>query len=291
MKILSVRNLSKSYKKFKLDDVSFDLDMGYIMGFIGANGAGKTTTIKSILNLVNQDSGVIEVLGKEFKNNENELKQEIGFIVGDSIFYEKRKVKKITSVVKRFYKNWDESTYNFYINKFDIDEDKKLSELSTGMKVKYSITLALSYNAKLLILDEPTSGLDPVARDNMLDLFQELVENGDKSILFSTHITTDLEKCADYITYINKGKIVESCSKDDFLESYRLVSGSGEELNSVKDNLISYKTNSFGYLGLIKTSMLDKFPGIKWEVPTIEDVMIYHAKREDIHERPVVQRV
>lgn len=291
MNILSVKNLSKSYKKFKLENVSFELDMGYIMGFIGANGAGKTTTIKSILNLINQDSGKIKVLGKEFKKNEDELKQEIGFIVGDSIFYEKRKVKKITSVVKRFYNNWDNLIYDFYIKKFDIDENKRLSELSTGMKVKYSITLALSYNAKLLILDEPTSGLDPVARDSMLDLFQELVEDGKKSILFSTHITSDLEKCADYITYINKGKIVKSCSKDDFLESYRLVSGAGKELEEIKESLISYKLNSFGYLGLINTSELDKYPGLKSEVPTIEDVMIYHAKREERHEKPVIQRV
>lgn len=280
MDILNVNNLSKSYKGFKLDNVSFKLKKGYIMGFVGANGAGKTTTIKSILHLINRDSGDVEILGKSFDGNEYQLKQKIGFIVGDSTFYNKRRISKITSVVKQFYDNWDDDVYNKYIKKFNIDPNKKLCELSTGMKVKYSLAIALSYDAKLLILDEPTSGLDPVSRDNMLDLFQELVEEGDKSILFSTHITSDLEKCADYITYIKDGKIVHSSSMDNFLDSYRIISGSSIDLDDIGRDLISYKTNSFGFKGLISKEKASNFENFKYEKPTIEDVMIYYSKEE-----------
>lgn len=281
MPILKVDKLCKKYERFYLDNVSFSLDEGYIMGFIGSNGAGKTTTLKGILNMIRKDGGRIEIFGKNFDDNEISIKQDIAFMMGSSDYYMRKQVKTLAAVVSRFYADWNQDTFNSYLSRFNIDPEKKINELSQGMRVKLSIALALSHNAKLIILDEPTSGLDPVARDNLLDLFQELIEEGDKSILFSTHITSDLEKCADYITYINNGRIIESTTKDELLESYRLVSGSEKDLPGIKEDLISFKTNSFGFVGLIKSEQLKKHNPIKSETPTLDDIMIYHAKREE----------
>ncbi|USB32315.1 ABC transporter ATP-binding protein [Paenibacillus sp. YPG26] len=283
MLALDIQGLNKKYDHFQLKDVSFQLEQGYIMGFIGANGAGKTTTIKSILNLIHVDSGEIHVLGKNMADHEVDLKQEIGSAFGDIHFYTRTKIKTLTNVIKTFYRNWDDETYYKYMRKFNLIEDKKIAELSTGMRVKYNLALALSHGAKLLILDEPTSGLDPVARDNLLDVFQELVEDGEISILFSTHITSDLEKCADYITYIHNGQIINSAEKEDFTDTYRLLNGTTEQLDLIKDQLISYKTNSFGFTGLIHTQDLDPSLDIKSAVPNLEEIMIYFSKKEDMY--------
>lgn len=283
MLALEVKHLNKQYEHFQLKDVSFQLEKGYIMGFIGANGAGKTTTIKSILNLIRTDSGEVRIWGKNIAEHEVELKQEIGSAFGDINFYTRSKIKTITNVVKTFYRNWDDDTYYKYLKKFNLLEDKKIAELSTGMRVKYSLALALSHGAKLLILDEPTSGLDPVARDNLLDIFQELVQDGEISILFSTHITSDLEKCADYITYIHNGRIINSAEKEQFMDTYRLLNGSQEQLELVKDRLISYKTNSFGFTGLIHTEDFDPALDIRSAIPNLEEVMIYFSRKENVY--------
>ncbi|CAM4298159.1 ABC transporter ATP-binding protein [Paenibacillus tarimensis] len=281
MLALDVRNVSKSYPNFQLRNVSFQLEQGYIMGFIGANGAGKTTTIKSILNMTRMDSGEVHILGKNMAEHEIELKQEIGYAMGGVDFYTRSKMKTLTDVVKRFYANWDDETYRNYMRTFKLDENKKIAELSTGMKVKYNLAIALSHGAKLLILDEPTSGLDPVARDELLDIFQGLVAGGEISILFSTHITSDLEKCADFITFIENGQIIRSVEKEEFKESYLLLNGAANQLNQVKDRLISYKINSFGFTGLIHASDYDSACGIKAAIPSLEEIMIYFAKKED----------
>ncbi|WP_054860763.1 ATP-binding cassette domain-containing protein [Gracilibacillus sp. JCM 18860] len=281
---LEVKDLNKKYPDFHLKDVSFQLEKGYIMGFIGANGAGKTTTIKSILNMIHLDSGEIHILGKNMVEHELELKQDIGGVaVGGMNFYTRSKIKTLTNRIKKFYKNWDEVTYRNCLRKFKLDENKKIIELSEGMKIKYSLSLALSHGAKLLILDEPTSGLDPVARDNLLDIFQELVVDGEISILFSTHITSDLEKCADFITFIEDGQIIQSMEKEEFKESYRLLNGNESQLSQVKEKLISYKINSFGFTGLIHLRDFDPSSDIKATVPTLEEIMIFFAKREDIY--------
>ena len=280
MLALDVRNLNKKYPNFELRDISFQLEKGYIMGFIGANGAGKTTTIKSIMNMIQTDSGEIRVLGKNMAEHEIELKQAIGCAFGGIDFYNRSKIKTLTDVIKRFYKNWDDTAYSGFLRRFKLDENKKIAELSTGMKVKYSLALALSHGAKLLILDEPTSGLDPVARDDLLDLFQELVAGGEISILFSTHITSDLEKCADFITFIADGQIVNSAEKEEFKESYLLLSGDERELSRVKERMISYKVNSFGFTGLIRAEDFDPATGIKAATPNLEEIMIYFAKKE-----------
>ncbi len=283
MLALEVKQVSKNYEHFQLKDVSFQLEQGYIMGFIGANGAGKTTTIKSILNLTRTDSGEICVLGKNMAEHEVELKQLIGSAFGDINFYTRNTINTLTNVIKPFYRSWDDDTYNKYLRKFNLIESKKISELSTGMKVKYNLAIALSHGAKLLILDEPTSGLDPVARDGLLDIFQELVQDGEISILFSTHITSDLEKCADYITYIHNGQIINSDEKEAFIDAYRLVNGSQAQLDAVKDKLISYKTNSFGFTGLIATKDLNPAVELKSTAPNLEEIMIYFSKKEDSH--------
>ncbi len=280
MTILSVKDLTKRYEKFTLNNVSFELEQGYIMGFIGRNGAGKTTTLKSILELVHKDSGVVEVLGKDYSQNELELKQEIGFMFGGVDYYAKSRIRTITDVVRRFYTHWDDEAYASYLRRFSIDQNKKIAELSGGMRVKYSLALALSHHAKLLILDEPTSGLDPVARDDLLELFQELIEDGQRSILFSTHITSDLEKCADFITYIQNGNILESRTKDDLIDAYRLVQGTREQLENALPVLIAHKEHAFGFTGLIRTLNMKDVEGLQIGTPSIEDIMIYYERKD-----------
>lgn len=283
MLALDVRHLNKKYPNFQLKDVSFQLEQGYIMGFIGVNGVSKTTTIKSILNMIQMDSGEIHILGKNIAEHEMELKQDIGCAFGDINFYTRSRIKTLTGITKKFYKNWNDDTYYKYLKRFKLDENKKIAELSTGMKVKYSLTLALSHGAKLLILDEPTSGLDPVSRDDLLDIFQELIMGGEISILFSTHITSDLERCADYITFIEQGEIVASSEKNEFKESYRLLSGSESQLNELKEKLISYKINSFGFTGLIHARDIDPAWTLNTAIPTLDDIMIYFTKKEGVY--------
>lgn len=275
--MLKVKNLCKSYESFSLKNVSFSLPSGYIMGFIGKNGAGKTTTIKSILNFVTIDGGEIEILGKDSRQNEQELKKEIGFSLEPISYYEKTKIKKLVGVYKKFFDNFDEKTYSDLIKRFGLDENKKICELSAGMKTKLSLALCLSHGAKLIILDEPTSGLDPVSRSELTDLFKSIVEDGDKSILFSTHITSDLDRCADYILYIHDGKIILNGTKDEIIDSHRVVGGGKEELQNIKDKLIGYKENPFGFMGLMKTEEA-KNTGLSVEVPTLEDIMIYYEE-------------
>ena len=236
MKVLEVKNLVKTYPSFKLDNVSFALEKGSIMGLIGRNGAGKTTTLKSILNLVHPESGDIKFFGLLYNEHENEIKAKIGYATSTNIFYPRKTIGEIASRIKRFYSGWDSDAYAKYISLFALDESKKLKDLSEGMKVKFSIALALSHKAEILILDEPTSGLDPVSRDEILSIFKYLKHSG-TSILFSTHITSDLEKCADAITYIKKGKIIKSAKIDDFISSY-------PECASLEEIMIKEERNS-----------------------------------------------
>lgn len=284
MEMLSVKNLNKAYEKFHLKDVSFTLEKGYIMGFIGRNGAGKTTTLKTILNLAHPNSGKVMILGQEYLSNEFALKQQIGVMFGDISFYPKQRLSAITSVVKRFYAEWNDTAYQSYLKRFDLDESKKMEELSRGMRIKYELALALSHKARLLILDEPTSGLDPVSRDDLLELFAEIIQTGERSILFSTHITSDLEKCADYITYIENGRIIESRAKDELLDAYRLVKGTSGQLAAVMQRLVAWKTHAFGFTGLMRTADLHPSDALSSEAPNLEDIMIYHARKETNHE-------
>lgn len=226
MSIVEVRNLRKEYPAFLLNDVSFSIEQGRITGFIGRNGAGKTTTIKSILNLVHPDGGDISYFGMPLAGHEADIKKRIGYSTGTVSWYPRKKIKDIVAIVREFYETWDDEAYRKYLVLFGLDENKTPKELSEGMKVKFNLLIALSHGAEILILDEPTSGLDPFSRDELLGVFTELKRHG-VAIFFSTHITSDLEKCADDIVYISHGEIAAAMSKKDFMAEH---SQAGESL-------------------------------------------------------------
>lgn len=221
MNLLEVTELTKNYPTFTLENVSFQVPAGKIIGLIGVNGAGKTTILKALLNLIPVDHGKVTMFEKYFLENEQSCKQKTGVVLGGIDFYKEKKVKDITMVTKRFYDDWDEAAYQKFLTLFSLDPNKKVKELSAGMRVKYLIALALSHQAKLFIFDEPTSGLDPVSRDELIEIFLQIVKDGDKSILFSTHITSDLEKCADAIVYIKEGKLVKEAPKQEFIAYFQ----------------------------------------------------------------------
>ena len=226
MSIVKINNLNKTYPAFKLNDISFDIEEGKITGFIGRNGAGKTTTIKSMLNLIHPDSGEITYFGKSLYENEREIKKHIGYSTGSINWYPRKKIKDVIKTVSRFYDTWDDNACHKYLDLFGIDENKTANQLSEGMRVKCNLLIALSHNAKIIILDEPTSGLDPFSRDELLDIFTRLKQDG-VAIFFSTHIISDIEKCADNIVYISNGKIVASLKKERFMTEY---ANNGESL-------------------------------------------------------------
>ena len=230
MNVLEVRELLKTYPAFTLKDVSLDVPQGAIVGFIGRNGAGKSTTLKSILGLVHPDGGTVRAFGLDYAANEAAIRRRIGVVLGGIDFYPKKKVGVITDVTRRFYSNWDEDKYRHYLELFAIDESKRVDQLSSGMKVKYMIALALSHSAELLILDEPTSGLDPVSRDELGELFRRIVADGSRSILFSTHITSDVEKCASHIVFIKDGELLYDGGVEDFKARFR---DKGETLEDI----------------------------------------------------------
>ena len=279
MNILQVENLSKTYPTFKLDNVSFSLEKGYIMGFIGRNGAGKTTTLKSMLKFVHPESGNVSINGFNIEKDEFAVKNSIGFVSGLDGFYNSKKIKQVTDITKKFFSNWSDETYKNLLEKFNLDENKFIKNLSAGMKVKYQLAIAMSHDAKLLILDEPTSGLDPVSRDELVILFQDYVADGEHSILFSTHVISDLEKCADYITYIKKGKILDSCDVVSFKEKYLLVNGKKEDLtDELKSKLIGLHEHNFGFEGMILKSDKDLFAKCEITQPSMEEIMV-HTER------------
>lgn len=276
--VLDIKNLTKEYEKFKLDSVSFSVKEGTIMGFIGRNGAGKSTTLKCIMDLVRKDSGDIFFFGKSFKENETYIKENTGYALGEVDFFFRKKIKDIIDVTKRFYPNWDDNACNKYLNLFKLDKEKKLMELSAGMKVKFNLVLALSHKAKLIILDEPTSGLDPVSREELLDVFLDLVNDG-VSILFSTHITSDLDKCAEYITYIKQGKIIASGKTNDFIDKYRLIKiplDKKEEINK-EEFLGTIRTKDY-ITALINKDNQENFSNFEIIKPNLEEVMIHLEK-------------
>ncbi len=253
------------------------------MGFIGRNGAGKTTTIKAVLNLIHADGGTVLFEGQDLWANEAASKTQIGLVLGEFNYYKRKKLKTIATVTKGFYEDWDEAMYESLMKRFSLDPEKKVSELSQGMRVKFALALALSHRAKLLILDEPTSGLDPVSRDELLDIFRSIIEDGEHSILFSTHIISDLEKCADYITYIKNGRILVSTDADSFRNAYRLVSGEAEQLPKVRDRLVGFRAHAFGFTGLMRAEDAEHAEGLKIAPADMESIMIY-TEKEDGHE-------
>ena len=274
--VLRLENVNKKYPTFSLKDVSFSIEPGQIMGFIGRNGAGKTTTLKCIMNLIHFESGKISAFDKDMTENELENKQRIGFALSELNYYPNKTIRQLMNVTKRFYKNFDEQKFNEVCKLFNLDIDKKLEQLSSGMKVKYSVAIALSHKAELLILDEPTSGLDPVSRDEILDIFREIVRSGERAILFSTHITSDLDKCATNITYIHDGEIIYTGTKKNFVNSYLFVKDKSMN-KDLEREYIAYKELDDRIEGLISASKKELFQGEKIEVrePDLEEIMVY----------------
>ena len=249
--VLEIENLRKNYEDFSLNDISFSLPQGYIMGLIGPNGAGKTTTIKLIMNLIMKNNGTINIFGKDHVKHEVEIKSRIGFIYDNPNFYEHLNLKQIKNIIAPFYNNWDESVFSNLVNKFDLPLQKKLRKYSRGMVMKAAIAIALSHHADLIIMDEPTSGLDPVFRRELLNLLYDFLQNNTKSILFSTHITSDIERIADYITFIQKGEIVFSSKKDEILECYALIKGGNELLTEEISKVFKgIRVGEFGFEAL-----------------------------------------
>ncbi|WP_304519453.1 ABC transporter ATP-binding protein [Clostridium estertheticum] len=280
--ILEVKNLTKNYKDFTLKDINFELKKGYIMGFIGPNGSGKSTTINLIMNLIKKDSGDVKIFGLDNIKNEKDIKQRIGFVYDETYCYENLKLIEMKNIIARFYKNWDDNAFNKYLLDFNLPKNKKIKELSKGMKIKYSLAIALSHKAELILMDEPTSGLDPVFRSELLQILRFIIQDENKSIFFSTHITTDLEKVADSITFINNGKIVFSDSKDDILEKYKIVKGDRSIINAnTKQEFIGINESSFGFEALTDNAerikkVIDK--DILIERASLEDIMVYTVK-------------
>jgi ABC-2 type transport system ATP-binding protein len=280
---VEVRGLCKDYGTFTLSDVTFDVPSGYITGFIGPNGAGKTTTIKLILNVIRADSGGVTLFGYENAGLRNE---HIG-VVMDAMFYvDDWTAGDVEAALSPFYQNWDAGKFAGYLRQFGLDRKKKVKELSRGMKVKLQIAAALSHNAKLLILDEPTSGLDPVARDEICDVLREFVIDEDRSVLFSTHITTDLEKTADYITFILHGRIVFTGTKDTFLEKYVRVTGGLCELNEEQRKyVIGYREYGTGFEGMVETVNISKLPkSVLSEGISLDQIIIFMNKGANSNE-------
>lgn len=282
--VLEINNLRKTYKDFSLKDINIKLEQGYVTGFIGANGAGKSTTIKSILNLINRDSGDVKIFNKDNKTNDKELKNKIGVVLDEGYFYDELTLKEMKNIISPMYSNWDENQFNNYIRRFNLPLDRKISKLSKGMRMKYSIAIALSHNAELFIMDEPTSGLDPIVREELLEILSDIIQEENKTIFFSTHITSDLDKIADYLIIINDGKILLKGAKDEIIEEHRLVKGDKNLLTlENRKDFVAIKENAYGFEALTKeANKLSRTYGDKMvmEKPNIEELMLYYIRSD-----------
>ncbi|HHX62421.1 MAG TPA: ABC transporter ATP-binding protein [Epulopiscium sp.] len=282
--ILKINNLGKNYKEFCLKNISFNIPKGSIMGLIGENGAGKTTTLKLILNLIKSNGGNIEVFGLDHIGNELEIKQRLGVVLDESYFHDNLKPREISMMMKHIYKTWDKTKFLGYLNRFKLPKDRAIKEFSKGMKMKLSIAVALSHDAQLLILDEPTSGLDPVVRNEMLDIFSDFIQDEEKSILFSTHITSDLDKIADYITFIHNGEIVFSKAKDELISGHRIIKCGESDFNKIdKLDIINYRKNKFGCEVLIKDRKMaiSRYKDFLMDSVNLEDIMLFYIRGDN----------
>ena len=281
--MLEVKNVTKRYKEFTLDNISFQLPKGYIMGYVGQNGAGKTTTINCITGLCTPNEGTITVDGINVEKNATLYKEQIGFIGDESYFPKEMNVQDIRRIQKSFYKTFQEKKFDELIKQFGLPEKKKIEEFSRGMKVKLMFAAALSRETKLLVLDEATNGLDPVMRAEILELLQEYIADGEHSILFSTHMLEDLEQIADYIIFIHKGKLLLNETKDELLESYVLVKGENSALSpELEKRMIGITRQEFGFTALLKSDDAVYVPkGFVVDKPSIDQIMIYMIKGQN----------
>lgn len=282
--ILEVTGLKKSYQNFMLRDVSFTVPEECITGFIGVNGAGKSTTIHSILNLVQKDAGTIQFRGKDISKNEKAFKDKIGVVFDSGCFYEELSLKEMTELISSSYSHWNESAYKQYMDMFSLHPEQIVGTLSKGMKMKYSLALALSHDAELLIMDEPTSGLDPLMREQFLNILKAYLEPGGRAVFYSTHITADLEKAADMLIMIHNGAIVFEEEKDALLERFRIVKGDTRELSpDMEPLMLHFDQSSYGFTGITDQQEKLKQSGkdLLFERATTEDIMLAYVKESE----------
>ncbi len=284
--ILEINGLCKAYEGFALRDVSFSLPKGYIMGFVGENGSGKTTTIRSILNMAQIDSGTISVFGLDSVKDTIAIKQRLGVVFDSLYLAEPLNAKQIERQLRPFYKDWSSDTFFGHMKALSLPIDKRVGDFSKGMKMKLMIAVALSHKADLIILDEPTSGLDPVARDELLDILSEYIEVEGRGILFSTHITADVERIADYVTILHNGRVWSTGTKDDLAEGYAVLRGAEEDIPAaLKEKLIGFHAYRNGFDAMIRTADLAGVPdALEYEKASIDEILVYIAK-EYKHER------
>ena len=283
--ILEVIDVEKNFRDFSLSHVTFSLPKGSIMGFVGANGAGKSTTIKLILNVIRRDGGEIRVFGKDNLQNELEIKQNIGLVMDDCSFHDSLNAQDVASILAGVYPNFDKKQFYSYLDRFRIQTKKKIKDYSRGMKMKLSITTALSHQAKLLIMDEPTSGLDPIVRSEILDLFLDFIQDENHGVLLSSHITSDLEKICDYITFIDNGSIVISEEKDVILDHYGIIKGGREAFQKVDErDIIGTKSTTLNCEALVRdrVQMKRKYPDLLVEPAQIEDIMVFIRRGQEV---------
>ncbi|MCX2829192.1 ABC transporter ATP-binding protein [Bacillus pseudomycoides] len=275
--VLEVNKLNKTYDSFSLKDVTFSLNKDCITGFIGTNGSGKTTTIKAILGLILKDSGKINFLGKDMDKNERKSKNKIGIVLDEGYFYDELTLKEMKNVIAPSYTDWDEAVFLFYIKQFNLNLGQKISTLSKGMRMKFAVALALSHHADLLIMDEPTSGLDPLVRSELMNIFLDFMKEPGKSVFFSTHITSDLDKIADMIILIDDGKILVNEEKDVLVDTHAFVKGDNQLINDQTKNLfLNLHQSQYGFEGIThkKDDVRRLMPDVLMERPTIEDIML-----------------
>lgn len=278
---LEIHHVGKKFKEFSLDDISFELPKGYIMGLVGSNGAGKTTTINLILNAMDKDKGSIEIFGKDHVTYEQLLKQEIGIVYDSNFFMDTWTVGETEKVLSMFYNEWDHSAFARMKEQFELPDRTKIGKLSRGMQMKLMLVCACSHNAKLLLLDEPTSGLDPATRSELLDILQDYIQDGERSVLFSTHITTDLEKIADYVTYLEHGKVIYTGSMEELIAKYCIIKGAPEELTQeLESHLIGLNQTDLMFEALIPAETAKEYHGFVLDTPAIDDIIVHIGKEE-----------
>ena len=277
--VIEIQNVHKSFEGFQLKDLTLTVKKGFVTGFIGGNGVGKSTTIKLIMNLLQPDSGTISVFGLNYKEHEKEIKQRIGFVYDENVFYDHLTLAEMKEIVKRSYVNWDDQLFNDYVKTFNLPLTKKIKSFSKGMMMKASLSIALSHHAELIIMDEPTSGLDPIFRRELLDILHQLMQDGNKTIFFSTHITTDLDTIADYITFIHQGEHIFTKELYQIEEEYAIVKGGLDLLDQeTEKEFISIRKSNYGFEALTANkARAEEIFGemVLIEKPTLEDIMYY----------------
>lgn len=282
MSAIEISNVTKTLNEFELNIENLNIEKGFITGFIGPNGSGKTTTIKLILNMIFKDSGSIKIFGKEYKSDDIDIKQMIGYVGDVSGYIPESKLKDIKKGISVFYKNWDEKVYQKYVEKFKLNENKRYKDLSKGQQKKFELVMALSHHPKIIIMDEPTANLDPLVRNEFLEILQEHIEKEEATVFYSTHITSDLDKVSDYLVFIYNGKIILKGERDIILDNHRIIRGDKNLIdNDTKKELISFKENQFGFEGLtsnVKSAYEVFGEEVVYDKANLEDILMYYTR-------------